>query len=225
MIPEVIALRRESIQKRIERHMTVNSDLESTVLLTDLYCVFPDVKPSTIRQALRRMAESAQITLVKPGVYVRAATDRLITNDYYNLSTVYRTKYLVNAKGETIGYLSGINFANSLGLTTQTASILLIRSNAVANKKRNVSIRQQTLIVDSPRVPVTNQNVRLLQVLDLLAQKDAMVECDDTIVKQRLTEYLRDVILSGKDVEATVERYPLIAQRNFYKIGLDHVFA
>jgi hypothetical protein len=75
------------------------------------------------------------------------------------------------------------------------------------------------LIINAPRVKVTNKNYKLLQVLDLLTEFEKYSEYDLKQVEFKLLSYISDIKLSYVELESIVEAYPLAAQVKFYKIG------
>jgi predicted transcriptional regulator of viral defense system len=191
--------------------------------LTDLYSRFPNDKPGSIRQAVRRLCDEKKITRVINGVYILPNPERLLKNPYVKISSVIEHKYLLGKDNEVIGYRSGINFSNQIGLTTQTASVETIFSNAVSNKKRNVYLNNNGIIVNAPRVEVNSNNYKVLQVLDLLTSFDQYSEYDMVQAFPKISAYLSGVVLSEDDLDSIVSKYPLVAQVKFYKAGVANV--
>ncbi|MDY0277741.1 MAG: hypothetical protein RBQ97_06620 [Acholeplasma sp.] len=132
--------------------------------------------------------------------------------------------YIENDDGTIVGYKSGYFIANALSLTTQTSCVYEIFSNEVANKKRMVQIKNFRVIINKPRVVVTNDNYRLLQVLDLLNDFDKYSEYSLEESKELLFEYLNNIELSNGEIELIVNQYPKDAQIRFYKIGGSNAF-
>lgn len=127
--------------------------------------------------------------------------------------------YLKDKENNIIGYRSGINFANQLGLTSQTASVEVVYSNNVSNRKREIKLNKSRLIINAPRIKVTNKNYKLLQILDLLTEFEKYSEYDLKQVESKILSYLSGIKLSPDQLERIVEAYPLAAQVKFYKIG------
>ena len=121
-------------------------------------------------ESIRRLINVGKILKVKNGVYELPNPNRVLKSHVVNISKVVEQTYLKDKEDNLIGYRSGINFANQLGLTSQTASVDVVYSNAVSNRKREIKLNKSRLIINSPRVEVTNKNYKLLQVLDLLTE-------------------------------------------------------
>ena len=77
-----------------------------------------------------------------------------------------RYKY-VSRGGKVDGFYSGNTFANQLGISAQVPNKVEIVSNNMAAKIREIPIGKRTFIVRRPVVPVNEENVYVLQLLDL----------------------------------------------------------
>jgi hypothetical protein len=81
------------------------------------------------------------------------------------------------------------------------------------------TLKNNRLIVNAPRVEVTDDNYKLLQVLDLLNEFEKLSEHDLKKASKKIFEFLGVIRLKGEEVESIVSKYPLEAQVKFYKIG------
>jgi len=217
-------MKKQNINHRIFEYIRQTFDHSQPFFLKDLYVHFGDEKPGTIRQTLRRLCDDQKITRVINGVYLFPNPQRLLKTPFVKIDDVIDQKYLLNKGNGIIGYRSGINFSNQLGLTSQTASVEVIYSNAVSNKKRNVYLNNNGIIVNAPRVEVNSDNYKLLQVLDLLTKFNQYSEYELHEAISKIEAYLVDVPLSRSEVDYIVSKYPLIAQVKFYKAGIANVF-
>lgn len=187
--------------------------------LKELYNQFPKINEGTIRESIRRLINEEKILKAKNGVYELPNPNRVLKSHVVNISNVVEQKYIKDKENNLIGYRSGINFANQLGLTSQTASVDVVYSNAVSNRKREIKLSKSRLIINAPRIEVTNKNYKLLQVLDLLTEFEKYSEYDLKQAESKLLSYISGIKLSLDEIEHIVEAYPLEAQVKFYKIG------
>ncbi|CDR31212.1 Uncharacterised protein [Acholeplasma oculi] len=187
--------------------------------LKDLYKHFPEINDGTIRESIRRLIDKEKILKAKNGVYELPNPNRVLKSHVVNISNVVEQTYLKDKENNIIGYRSGINFANQLGLTSQTASVEVVYSNNVSNRKREIKLNKSRLIINAPRIKVTNKNYKLLQILDLLTEFEKYSEYDLKQVESKILSYLSGIKLSPDQLERIVEAYPLAAQVKFYKIG------
>lgn len=196
-----------------------NYDKKTPIFVKDIYKKLPDISQGTIRSLFKRLSDSKQLEKISNGVYSLPNQDSILGKPSVYVNDVIQSKYILNDSGQRIGYESGINFANKLGLTSQTASVSTIYSNQVSNRKRETKVKNSRLIVNSPRVLVNNKNYKLLQALDLLNNFDKYSEYDLKISSKKILDFISTIDLDENAVEDIVSAYPLEAQVKFYKIG------
>jgi hypothetical protein len=208
-----------SLIKKIYEFIKNNYNDNQPFLLKELYSQFPEIKEGTIRESIRRLVNEEKILKAKNGVYELPNPNRILKSHVVNISNIVEQSYLKDKDNNVIGYRSGINFANRLGLTSQTASVEVVYSNAVSNRKREIKLNKSRLIINAPRVEVSNQNYKLLQILDLLIEFEKYSEYDLKNVESKLLSYISGIKISNQELERIVTAYPLAAQVKFYKIG------
>ena len=208
-----------SLIDKIYMFIKNNYKASQPFFLKDLYAQFPEINEGTIRESIRRLLNEEKILKAKNGVYELPNPNRVLKSHVVNTANVVEQTYIKDNKNNIIGYRSGINFANMLGLTSQTASVEVVYSNVVSNRKREIKLNKSRLIINAPRVEVTNENYKLLQILDLLTEFEKYSEYDLKQVELKLLSYISNIKLSYGELERIVEAYPLTAQVKFYKIG------
>lgn len=192
--------------------------------LKELYVVFPHIKEGTIRESIRRLCDQEKLIKSKNGVYGLPNPDRILKKAIMNSEDAVYKKYIISDENNVVGYRSGFYIANALGLTTQTSSDLVIYANEVSKKKREVQIKNIRVIINQARVKVTNDNYKLLQVLDLFVDFNKFSEYSLNDSKEIIRNYLNGLNVSSEDIERIVETYPKDAQIQFYKLGGTHAF-
>ena len=120
---------------------------------------------------------------------------------------VIRKKYLVD-DGCRCGYLSGMMFANQLGITTQVPVVYEVYTNKATTDYRDTTIGSQRIIIRRPYVEINDGNASILQFLDLMKEVRDIAE----IVK---ANDLRFDIL-----KQYFPYYPDRLYRNMYEVGL-----
>lgn len=192
--------------------------------LKELYDVFPDIKQATIRESIRRLSDQDKLIKSKNGVYGLPNPNRILKKAIMNSEDTVYKKYIMSDDGSVVGYRSDFYIANALGLTTQTSSDLVIYTNVVSKKKREVRIKNMRVIINQARVKVTNDNYKLLQVLDVLIDFNTFSEYLVSESKEIISHYLKGLNLSREEIELIVEAYPKDAQIQFYKLGGTYAF-
>lgn len=211
-------MKKKSLNKKIYNYILKNYKLNTPIIIKDIYKVFLDMNKNTVRSIFSRLEDKELLIKIENGIYALPNTMSILGKPAVYISDVIEKKYI---RGEDciIGYRTGINFANKLGLTTQTASVDSIISNAVSKKKREIKINNNRLIVNAPRIEVNNNNYKLLQVLDLLNDFNLFSEIDLKNAKTKILDYIANIIITEDELENIVSIYPLEAQVKFYKIG------
>lgn len=193
--------------------------------LKDMYGFFPQMKPGTVRENLRRLVNEKRLIRIKSGTYAFPESSPILGFSELPISDVIRKKYLIDSDGRRIGYFTGINLANSLGLTTQTAPVQEIVSNAISPKKRTINFQNHRVIIEAPRVPITDENYKILQILDLLGRFGDTPEENGRDFWNVVSAYLSQVNLSRDQIEDIISHYPLQTQIQIYKSGVLHEIA
>ena len=217
-------MKMKKIIDQLYEYIEKKYEFSEPFLLTELYDVFPDVKQGTIRESIRRLLEQEKLIKSKNGVYGLPNPNRVLKTAVLNSEDALNKKYIKTEDGSVIGYRSGFYIANALRLTTQTSSDLVIYSNEVSKKKRTISVKNIIVIINQARVNVTNDNYKLLQVLDLLVNFNKFSEYSLNESKGIISHYLKELNLSNEEIEHIVEAYPKDAQIQFYKLGGTHAF-
>lgn len=206
------------MKDKIKKYIEKNYDYNTPILTSEIKELFPDVKDGTIRQILRRLKEDSFLEQTGPGTFFKPKKMGVLKKAYITTEQVTRKKYLYD-ESNIVGYITGFNFANELSLTTQTSHVMQLVSNKVSDKKRRIKIGNRSIIVESPRVQVTNSNYKLLQILDLLTSFEKYSELDLYEAKPKILNYLSKLNLSIEELDMIVSKYPIRAQLKFYKLG------
>ena len=105
-----------------------------------------------------------------------------------------KLKYLEDRKGNIKGYIIGAKLFNMLGLTTLVPNVTDIVTNECKYHKRYDE--RLRIYITKPKIPITNENYRYLQFLDILENKDNIpIEVDNEnnilfdIIKECHLEY------------------------------------
>lgn len=202
----------------INNYIMNNYDVNTPIFVRDFYDKFPMISPGTIRSTIKRLYDRGKIAKIDDGVYALPNEDSIMNEATVYGSDIIRKKYLIDNEN-IVGYISGLNFSNLLGLTTQTASVDTIFSNKVSSQKRKIIVSGYRVVVGKPRVKVNNVNYRLLQILELLSNFKKYSEYDLKEAAPKILKYLKDVKLTENELEQIVSKYSFETQSYFYKIG------
>ena len=179
---EVISMLREILMERYEYN--------EPIFLSELE--IDGLSNNALRQAINRLKESGFLQRFDQGIYYIPDPNRLLCTPYLDPELVMKRKYIEN-KRTVMGYLTGISFANYIGLTTQNPGILELVSNCESSKGREVTLGNLKLRIKKPITEITEQNAKILQLLDGISQahqyselsEQETIECINHYVKQQ----------------------------------------
>ena len=138
--------------------------------------------------------------------------------------TVAMHKFIIR-RGKRIGYYSGYTLANRMGLSTQVPFVEEIVSNYAPAPVRELTIKNRKYIVRRPTVEVTDENVRVLQILDCLKDVDRCAEEELEICGQILTDYAKKHGITKAQVDKLISNYPMKIYKAIYETGVTFVSA
>lgn len=178
-----------------------------------------NLNSNAFRQNVKRLSDKGLIVKVTNGLYFIPRADSILKKPILSVDKIVSAKFL-HREGCITGYKSGTNFANSLGLTTQTASVPTIITNHTSSVKREIKFYNKRIIVKKPKVEVNENNYKILQVLDLFDEYERVSEIPLENVKSYLTKYLSDVSMNHNELRVYLDAYPNSVEAKLYKSGV-----
>lgn len=172
-----------------------------------------------IRQQVKKLTDAGILKRYDTGIYFIPKKSIFKSGSQLSRDKVIEQKYL-KENGARCGYICGVMFANQLGLTTQVPMTCEVVTNKATNDYREVKLASSSLILRRPRVKVTDENFRQLQLLDLLKDIDFYAEQDEAEQRKRITAYMNEYAIQFNDLEGYLSYYPDKIFRNMYEMGL-----
>lgn len=179
---------------------------------------------SAINQQLKNLCDEEKLMKYENGVYYLPKKSRLSGAVGINADMVAKYKYIAR-RGKVDGFYSGNAFANQIGISTQVPNKVEIVSNNIAAKVREISIGKRKFIVRKSNVEVTETNVYVLQMLELLKNLDAYLDEDYADAKEKFKKYINVHGITRADVDMYIREYPVSIFKYYYELRLDDVFA
>lgn len=174
---------------------------------------------STLRVQIKKMTDAGMLKRFDTGVYFIPKKTRFKFDSTISVMQVIEKKYLEN-KDKVYGYLSGYMLVNMAGLTTQVPVVYEVVSNNATTDYRKIMISKTRVIVRRPKVPVTNENVRILQFLDLIKDVDVYSEVEGNGLKKRVMEIMKKMDITFSALEPYLSYYPEKIYKNMYETGV-----
>lgn len=192
------------------------------IFLDDIH--IEGMKRDNFRQQIKTLADSGKIVRYEKGIYYIPKQTRFNSSAAPSPETVARYKY-ISRGGIIDGYYSGSTFANIIGLSQQVPMKKEIVSNNIAAIVREVLIGKQTFIVRRSNVPISGENYKVLQLLELLKNLDSYLDSNYDEAREKIKNYSLANHITIEEIDRYIRRYPDSTFRYYYEMRLDHVLA
>lgn len=191
------------------------------IFFSDL--VHEDIADSALNQQLKELCEKGLLQQYDPEVYFIPKKTSLNFTVGPNADMVARYRFI--SKGDNVdGCYAGNTFANQIGISTQVPYVIEIVSNNVSDDGE-VLIGNRRFDVRKPIVPITKENVHVLQMLELLNNLDAYLDYTYKEAREKFAEYISIHEIKRCDVDLYIRKYPISTFKYYHELGLDHLLA
>lgn len=191
------------------------------IFLSDLLRI--NIIEPEINKQLKELCENDLLQQYDDEVYFIPKKTTLNSTIGPNADMVARYRFI--SKGDNVdGFYAGNTFANQIGISTQVPQVIEIVSNKVLDDGE-VLIGKRRFDVRKPVVPVTKENVHVLQMLEFLKNLDAYLECPYEEVREKFVEYIFIHGITKSDIDLYITKYPLSTFEGFCKLELDKMLA
>ena len=153
----------------LKSYLLENYGYNEPIFLNDLK--IEELSENAKRQSVKRLVANGFLERYDNGIYYIPKQDGLLGKSYLDPFLVIMRKY-VRSKSETYGYITGMAFANQVGLTTQMPAVIEIVTNREATNGRTITVGNQKVRIKKAAVIVSDNNAELLQFLDGVGQTE-----------------------------------------------------
>lgn len=185
---------------------------------------YEGITQNNIRQQIMNYAAAGKLKRYDTGIYYIPKDSIFKTTSSLSQNSVIEKKYLYSG-AERCGYISGINFANRIGLTTQVPASCEVVTNKASKDYREATLASEKIIIRKPRAIVDESNYKSLQFLDLLKDIDLYSELEGNELNIKIKTYMRKSGLQFQQLEQYLPLYPDKIFRNMYKVGVLNGFS
>ena len=180
-----------------------------------------NVTESDLNQQLKELFEKGLLQQYDEEVYFIPKKTTLNSIIGPNADMVARYRFI--SKGDNVdGFYAGNTFANQIGISTQVPQVIEIVSNNVSDDGE-VLIGNRRFDVRKPIVPITKENVYVLQMLELLVKLDAYLDCSYEENREKFAEHISIHGITKSDVELYMKEYPKSTLKYYYELELDKI--
>lgn len=189
------------------------------IFLADL--LIENITESELNQQLKELCEKGSLQQYDEEVYFIPKKSKFNLAVGPNADMVARYRFV--SKGDNVdGFYAGNTFANQIGISTQVPYVIEIVSNNVSDDGE-VLIGNRRFVVRKTVVPITKENVYVLQMLELLAKLDTYLDCSYEEAKEKFAEYISVCGIAKSDVELFIKEYPKSTLKYYYELELDKI--
>lgn len=157
----------------LKSYLLENYGYNEPIFLNDLK--IEELSENAVRQAVKRFVANGFLERYDNGIYYIPKAEGVLGKSYLDPLLVIMRKY-VRGKSETYGYVTGMYFANQLGLTTQMPAIIEIVTNREATNGRTIMVGNQKVRIKKSRIEISDENADFLQFLDSIGQVEKYSE-------------------------------------------------
>ena len=157
----------------LKSYLLENYGYNEPIFLNDLK--IEELSENAVRQSVKRLVAKGFLERYDNGIYYIPKQGGLLGKSYLDPFLVIMRKY-VRSKSETYGYITGISFANQLGLTTQMPAVIEIVTNRESTNGRSITVGNLKVRIKKPAVTISESNAELLQLLDSIGQAEKYTE-------------------------------------------------
>ena len=172
----------------IKDYLIDNYGYNEPIFLNDL--LVEGISENAVRQSVKRLVAYGFLERYDSGIYYIPKSGGLLGKSYLDPSIVIMRKYVENNSNK-YGYITGLSFANQLGLTTQMPAVIEIVTNREATNGRTLMVGNQKVRVKKSAIPVSEDNAELLQLLDSVGQAEKYTELTMKETVEILSAYIR----------------------------------
>ena len=180
---------------------------------------YKNLNMNAIRQQILNLTTKNLLVRYDTGIYYIPGNSIFRTSKILSQNKIIEKKY-ISSNDEILGYLSGLNFANKIGITTQVPNLYEIVSNKATCDYRELKIASTKIILRKPRTTITKENYLELQFLDMIKEIDNLSILDKEENKKIVLNYMKFENISFEKLQKLLEFYPDKIYKNLYQVGV-----
>jgi len=187
------------------------------IFLSDIR--IPGMKDVAIRQQLKKLTTDGRLKRFDTGIYFIPGKSMFRSGSMLSFDDVIKKKYLMDGTKQC-GYVSGLLFANQLGITSQVPMIYEVCTNKATTEYRETQLANLRVILRKPRVKIDETNAATLQFLDLLKEVVDIAEIDGGELTSHLLDYMKKKKIGFESMKQYLPYYPERIYKNMFEVGL-----
>lgn len=206
----------------LKTYLMDNYGYNEPIFLNDIS--IDGVSQNAVRQSVKRLTASGFLERYDNGIYYIPKQGGVLGKSYLDPSMVVMYKYVQN-KSERFGYVTGLSFANQLGLTTQMSAVIEVVTNREATNGRSIMVGNQKVRVKKSTIQISETNAELLQLLDGITQAEKYTELTRKETIDILIAYIRKMRFTKEQLSAVSSVLTGATAKKLIEWGIVYEFA
>ena len=163
----------------------------------------PEISYDNLRKQLSRYNSQGILEKYSQGVYY-IPKETILGRSTLSIDDVINRKYITN-DNDIYGFYSGLSFYNKLGISTQVPFVYEIVTNKEKSRVREITLKNQKIILRKPYVIINKNNYLENQFLDFINNANSNDLSDNINV---LKKYIKDNNLNKNVILDLIAYYP-----------------
>jgi len=163
----------------------------------------PEISYENLRKQLSRYNSQGILEKYSQGVYY-IPKETILGRSTLSIDDVINRKYITN-DNDIYGFYSGLSFYNKLGISTQVPFVYEIVTNKEKSRVREITLKNQKIILRKPYVKINKNNYLENQFLDFINNANSNDLSDNIDV---LKKYIKDNNLNKNVILDLITYYP-----------------
>ena len=163
----------------------------------------PEISYDNLRKQLSRYNSQGILEKYSQGVYY-IPKETILGRSTLSIDDVINRKYIAN-DNDIYGFYSGLSFYNKIGISTQVPFVYEIVTNKEKSRVREITLKNQKIILRKPYVKINKNNYLENQFLDFINNANSNDLSDNIDV---LKKYIKDNNLNKNVILDLIAYYP-----------------
>ena len=195
----------------LKNYFMDNYGYNEPIFLNDLS--IDGLSENAVRQSVKRLVASGFLERYDSGIYFIPKRGGLLGKSYLDPSIVIMRKYVEN-KSNRFGYITGLSFA-----------VIEVVTNREAPNGRTIMVGNQKVRVKKSAIPVSEENVELLQLLDSIGQAEKYTELPIKETVDILIAYMRSKKFTKEQLSEVASAITGATAKKMIEWGMIYEFA
>ena len=192
-------------------------EVEEPILIGDLSAY--DTNAVKVRKTLQRLVDVGKLVWFDTGVYYIPKKYRKPLDEKAFLDKVVEKRFIKNEDG-IFGYRDDTELKKKLAPKNEKYHDYEVVSNKATKDYREITIRNATIVVRKPKLTVTEENHKILQLLDIIKDMSVFDEVDNYFAwgfqKTELENFMKKEKITMTKLRQYIKPYPEKIFKNLF---------